>query len=417
MSRKRAHGEGTIFQRKDGRWVAEFTDNAGKRRLFYGKTQREALVKMKNAIRDSDEGLLLDKSKILFADWIKEWLEVYSKPNIRKTTYSTYYNFVMNHIVPAFPNVLLKDLRADMLQRFINDKALNGRLDMKKDKVTGKLVIHGGELKQASLAKMFTVITMALKQAVKNKIIPYNVADDIILPPKPYNEKKILTKNEQKRLVELALNNEHPLAFGIFLGLYTGLRIGELLGLKISDINFDKKVIHVKRTVGRASIPGTKKTEYFVNDPKTLKGKRDIPIPEFICNLLKDYITKTEDIRRTLIDIAKCTSDKERWKGENYLFSSIGGKPYEIGTFRNLLNKLLQQAEIEHITIHALRHSFATRAIENGFDIRSLADIMGHSDVKMTLNTYGHALEEQKKLNMEKLTAQFENETGKHIHE
>ena len=134
MPQKRAHGEGTLFQRKDGRWVAEFTDNAGKRRLFYGKTQREALIKMKNAIRESDEGLLLDKSKILFVDWMKEWLEVYSKPNVRKTTYASYYNFVMNHIVPAFPSVPLKDLRADMLQKFINEKAVKGRVDKKRIK-------------------------------------------------------------------------------------------------------------------------------------------------------------------------------------------------------------------------------------------------------------------------------------------
>ena len=275
------------------------------------------------------------------------------------------------------------------------------------------MTIHGGGLKQTSLTKLHLIVVLALKQAVKNKIISYNVANDVVLPPKLYSEKRILSKEEQKKLVELALTNEHPLAFAVFLGLYTGLRIGELLGLKISDINFDKKVIHVKRTVGRVSIPGTKKSEYIVSDPKTAKGRRDIPMPDFLGDLIKGYIVKTEDLRRILkYDIVECTPEKEKWINEDYLFSSYWGKPYDVSPFRNLLTKLLKEAGIGHITVHALRHSFATRAIENGFDIRSLADILGHTDVKMTLNTYGHALEEQKKLNMEKLSAQYENESG-----
>lgn len=126
MAKRRANGEGSIYKRKDGKWAAQYTDNMGKRRTLYGKTQQEVRQKMKEAMEQSDSGLLMDKDKMTFCDWMKEWLEQYANPTVRAATYANYYSILNQHVLPAFPKVLLKDLRADMLQKYFNKKRLTG---------------------------------------------------------------------------------------------------------------------------------------------------------------------------------------------------------------------------------------------------------------------------------------------------
>lgn len=103
MGKRRANGEGSIFKRKDGLWAAQYTDNTGKKRVLYGKTQQIAKDKLKEAIRQSDKGLLMDKNNITLVEWINEWLEVYARPTIKKTTYASYYRLLNNHVIPYFP--------------------------------------------------------------------------------------------------------------------------------------------------------------------------------------------------------------------------------------------------------------------------------------------------------------------------
>ena len=143
MPKRRANGEGSIYvQKKDKNgkavlWAAAYTDNAGERRTVYGKTQQEVKNKLKGAIRESDSGLSMDKSKITFADWMVEWLELFHKPIAQAKTYALYYSLIHSHIVPAFPDVLLKDLRADRLQKFFNALPQDGLLRKVKNPETG----------------------------------------------------------------------------------------------------------------------------------------------------------------------------------------------------------------------------------------------------------------------------------------
>ena len=387
MPKRRANGEGSIFQRKDGLWAAQYTDNTGTKRTLYGKTQQIVKAKLKEAIKHSDNGLVVDKSKVTFADWLTEWLEVYQKPTVRESTHIRACKRIKNHIIPAFPKVLLKDLRADMLQRFFNEKAVGSRQDGKE-----------GGLSVSELYNMRQIISQALNQAIENNIILTNVADKVKLPKKTKPEIAVLTIEEQRLLENVLINYRNPLSFMILLDLYTGLRAGELIGLKISDIDFEKKEITIRRSVGRIDMPnGDRRSKKVVTEPKTLKGKRCIPLPVFLVEKLKVYIAERNEFVEAMAPIWSEAIVRgnsiypkmgDGWKDEGNVFVTRFGTQPEASLLRKMLNDCLKQAGVRHINFHALRHTFATRCIEMGFDVRSLADILGHTDAKMTLNTY-----------------------------
>ena len=412
MPKRRANHEGSIVQRKDKNgkkldmWQAQFTDFTGKRRTFYGKTQQEALKKMKEAQGKSDVGVTVDGAKITFAGWMEHWLEVYSKPNISISTYSSYYSLIYNHIVPAFSNILLKDLRLDMLQRFFNSKVVGGRVGKIKDPETGELVVREGGLSIGLLAKIRMLMLLALSVAIENNLILKNVADKVKLPKEKQAEVEILTVEEQKILENAVMNDDRPVSFCILLALYTGLRIGELCALKVEDINLEEKEIYVRRSVKRVVVKGeSTKTRIIYSDPKTEKSNRTIPLPVFMVELLEKFIDERNEYAKV---IAECLyQDDDSWKDTGYLFITQNGVGQEQNRIRVLFESILKRAGLKHIKFHALRHTFASRCIEAGFDIKSLSDILGHTDVKMTLRVYTHSLQDHKRKNMDKLSPLF----------
>lgn len=415
MKRKsRANGEGTIIQRKDkdgkptGVWQSQFTDDIGKRRTYYGKTQQEALKKMKEAQKKSEKGISLDANKITFADWMVEWLEVYSRPQIRMNTYSSYYFAIHNHIIPAFPKVLLKDVRSDMLQKFINSKSESGRLDKVTDHKTGKRVIKPGGLARGSLNSLKKVMYSALKQAVENDLIERNPAERVRMPKFAKKEVQILSVSDQKKLEAAAMEWNNPLAFTIVLALYTGMRIGEILGLTIDDINFEKKELYVRRTVNNVKVPtaGRSKAQKIINEPKTEKGRRSIPLPNFVLDMLREYIADRNAMVEAVCGYWKyntTSEEAEAWEDEGYIFITSQGELCGYTNLTQIFKRVIKVSGVKPINFHALRHTFATRCLEAGFDIKSLSDILGHTDAKMTLNVYSHALDDHKRGNMDKL--------------
>lgn len=402
MPKRRANGEGSIFKRKDGLWAAQYTDNMGKKRTLYGKTQQIAREKMKQALKQSDAGILMDKNSITLVDWLKEWLEVYQKPVLRPGSYSNDYFNTYNHIIPAFPKVLLKDLRSDMLQKYFNEKAISGRMNGK------------GGLSVPVLKNLKKILTNALNVAVDNNIIPFNVAVKVRLPKMACKEKRILTQEEQRNFEDAVSMSDNPLAFMFLLDLYTGLRIGELLGLKLSDIDLQNKVINVSRTIYRTKIPGKRGTKIIIGEPKTAKGRRTIPLPDFIVELLEQYIKDRNATVEAMEGLwqRKTREEATDWKDEGFLFISSWGTTPDSTGIRMTFKRLLAKANIseENLTLHSLRHTFTTRCVESGFDVKSLADILGHTDTRMTLNIYTHALAEQKRNNMDKLSDFFTRE-------
>ncbi len=400
MAKKRANGEGTIRQRKDGRWEGLYTVNY-KRKSVYGKTQTEVRKKLNEVLNDINNGMYIENTNITLGAWLDEWLEVYAKPSVKLSTYGSYEGYIRNHIKPEIGKVKLSALRADILQKFINQKLKNGRCDKVKDVNTNKLVIKKGGLSEKTIKNMYNMIHSALKQAYKNGLVNQNVSELITLPKQKRNEMRVLSLDEQKAL-QSAVEDER-LGIGIILSLFTGIRLGELLGLKFDDIDFENKTITIRRTLNRLKVydNSEKKTDIVIGEPKTNKAKRIIPLQEFLVPLLKAHRTRvlTEQIK-----IANL------YKNDSFVMCNEFGKHLEPTTYQNFFKNMLKKAGIQDTNFHTLRHTFATRALESGFDVKVLADILGHADASTTLNKYAHALPDHKKTSMEKLSFLYERQ-------
>ena len=402
MAKKRANGEGTIRQRKDGRWEGLYTVNY-KRKSVYGKTQTEVRKKLNEVLNDINNGMYVENTNITLGAWLDEWLEVYAKPTVKLSTYGSYEGYIRNHIKPEIGKIKLSALRADILQKFVNQKLTNGRCDKMKDVNTNKLVTRKGGLSEKTIKNMYNMIHSALKQAYKNGLVNQNVSELINLPKQKRNEMRVLSLEEQKAL-QLAVQDER-LGIGIILSLFTGIRLGELLGLKFDDIDFENKTITIRRTLNRLKIydNSEKKTDIVIGEPKTNKAKRTIPLQDFLVPLLKSHRAK---MRMEQFKVANL------YINDGFVMCNEFGKHLEPTTYQKFFKNMLKTAGIEDTNFHTLRHTFATRALESGFDVKVLADILGHADASTTLNKYAHALPDHKKTSMEKLSYLYE---GKYV--
>lgn len=343
---------------------------------------------------------------------MERWLEIYAKPSIKPSTYTSYKTYVNGHIKPYFRNVKLQDIQPDQLQQFINSKTVSGRLDGKSGGNSAKTVLN-----------IRNMIHAALKQAQINGLVNKNAADFVKAPKQQKKEMRVLTVDEQTALMATASNDKYGCP--IILDLYTGMRIGEILALKREDVCLDgEPVIHVRTSIKREYKDSTTANYEVFNDsednktvlmrstPKTFSSKRDIPlVPEAV-----DVIKKQLEI---------IESDKETagmaYTDYGFIFANAIGQPFGQRTYADHFNRIAAAAGIEKVIqlgtsdvsvgFHTLRHTFATRAIENGMDILVLSRILGHSNPTTTLNKYGHVLYEHMKSSMEKIRpAKADNE-------
>lgn len=407
---KSANGAGGIRRRSDGtyeaRLVIGYQDNGKPKRVsFYGKTEKEVRKKLTEAVHQKDEGTYCDKNSITFCEWMERWLEVYAKPGIKPSTYTSYKTYVNGHIKPYFRKTKLQDIQPDMLQQFINSKSTGGRLDGKSGGNSAKTVLN-----------IRNMIHAALKQAYINGLVNRNAADFVKAPKQQKKEMRVLTVDEQEALIAAANNDKYGCP--IVLALYTGMRIGEVLALKREDVCLDKDeaVIHVRTSIKREYKDSStadyevfndsedNKTVLMRSTPKTFSSKRDIPlVPE-----------AAEVLVRQLEIIA---NDKENagmaYSDYGFIFANAIGQPFDQRTYADHFNRIAAAAGIEKVIqlgtndvsvgFHTLRHTFATRAVENGMDILVLSRILGHSSPTTTLNKYGHVLHEHMKSSMEKI--------------
>lgn len=243
------------------------------------------------------------------------------------------------------------------------------------------------------------MIHSALKQAYKNGLVNKNVSELLTLPKQKGKEMRVLSLNEQKAL-QTAVQGER-LGIGIIISLYTGIRLGELLGLKFDDIDFEAETITIRRTLNRLKVFDNpdKKTDIVIGEPKSIKAKRIIPLQDFLIPLLKTHRIKILTERMKVLNM---------YKNDGFVICNEFGGYIEPRTYQDFFKRMLKKAGIENTNFHTLRHTFATRALETGFDVKVLADILGHADASTTLNKYAHALPDHKKTSMEKLSCLYE---------
>lgn len=390
---KRGQGEGCITQRKDGTWAAVITvgrnpNGSQKRRFFYGKARNEVAEKMRKAITEIKTGLYVEPNKFSLGKWLDFWLTEYAENKIRLSTKVSYQLFITKHIKPTIGNILLKDLRGDILQRFYNDKLKNGRLDGK------------GGLNPKTIKNIHNMLHEALEQALMNGLIIKNFCELVTLPKLIRKEMRVLSPDEQQKA--LATARTERLGIGIVLDLFTGLRLGELLGLQWKDIDLKNGILTVRQTLNRLKNFDTNivnKTSIVLGETKTLKSKRKIPLHDIMITELKKYklMQKKEKLKAGLI-----------YEDNDFFISNEIGKPIEPRTYQDLFYRIIKKAEIQNRpNFHSLRHTFATRALEMGIPAKTVSEILGHSNISTTLDLYSHVSIDLKKDSINKLADLF----------
>ena len=375
MAKKRANGEGTIRQRKDGRWEGLYTVNY-KRKSVYGKTQEEVRKKLNKILNDIDNNVYIEDSKITVGEWLYTWLYDYKKDTVKQKTFEGYETLIRVHLIPAFSKIQLKRLTVDHVQKFISRKIKEG-------------------LSSRTIRYMNTLLHGALRQAINNGLLVRNVSEAVVLPERQQKERKFLTADEQNKLIESLKEEEQ--GFILLFALSTGLRRGELLALRWSNYDTENRHISIKENLSRLK-GNDGKTHLTFTTPKTASSRRTIPLlPE---------IAKMLDVHQST-QILKRLKAGQLWENNDLIFCTDFGKPIEPRNLRRVLERACERANIQSINIHALRHAFATRALENGIPLKVVSDILGHSSISMTADIYSHVSIETMENEMQKISAIF----------
>lgn len=394
MSKKKANGEGSISKRADGRYMARYTVN-GKRKTIYGTTHGEVREKLNEKLNEIAKGEYIEPSKNTVGKWLKDWLVVYAFPTVKQSTYVSYEGYIRLHINPELGDTKLTALTMEQLQLFFNKLSTA----TKKRKA----------LAPKTIKNIYNMFHSALDQAVINHKIIRNPLLGIKLPKVIKKEIRVLEPEEQDKLQRAALRSEELQAFGVIFTLNTGVRLGELIGLQWKDVNFQKHTFRIRRTVGRLSKVGedgnlvkksdtVSSTEIVIRTPKSITSGREIPMFDELWNGLMEY----RERQREMIEALGSDYDDQ-----DFIFGTTMGKVYDPRVYEDLFKRCLKAAGLNDINFHALRHTFATRALEAGMDIKVLSSILGHAQASTTLNLYGHALPDHKRISMDKMSGYY----------
>lgn len=398
MAKRRSNGEGSISKRLDGRYMGQVSipnpiTGKSKRETFYGKTQKEVLEKINEIKYQVQTGTFTAENDITVGNWILTWLREYKDNRIKKGTLTNYTNYVNSHIIPYLGNIKLQELRADQIQGFYNHLLKEGRKKPSANKESG--------LSPTTIKRIHIIINSALKQALKNGIINKNPASAVTIPKQLKHEIQPLSREEIQLFLETAKEDRLYAAFILECG--TGLRRGELLGLKWQDIDLENKILQVNRSLVvqydvNAKDKGKKATYLEFETPKTEKSKRVISIPDNVVAELKTHRIRQKEEK---LRIGKYYTD------EDLVFCNIDGSRLHPVSFVSYFKNLLKKAGVRDVRFHDLRHSVATLLLEMNEHPKVVQELLGHSTITTTLDIYSHVNLEKKEQAAAKLNTIF----------
>ncbi len=385
MSR-RGHGEGSIFERKDGRWVAivDYGYRNGKRhrKSIYGATRKEVSDELKRTLRGQQLGIPPESGRLTVGEWLFRWLETHKPPTTKPKTYAAYEYHTRMHLIPAFGKRPLVKLQPQEVREFMQNKVEAG-------------------LAPKSIRHFRATLRAALNVAVHDGLIARNVA--ALAKPPNIEKRSLRVFNETEAAQFLALVEGHRLAALFKVALALGLREGEILGLRWQDIDLETGTLQVNQCLQRVKKPGEKKSRLELISPKTEGSRRRIELPEVAVSALRGHLALQKQERR------KAGS---RWRESGMVFTT------GIGTMldqRNMLRAFYgimntpdptddsnpdpekKRKLLPRLRFHDLRHSAATLLLAQGVHARYIMDLLGHSSISLTMNTYGHVLQEMRR--------------------
>jgi integrase len=368
MGKRRGKGEGSIYRRQDGRWAAEITIEGRRRKTLYGRTREEVREKLFVAQHEKRQGLLRTGPRQTVKDYLNYWLDDIHRTEIKLSTYALYRHHLDKHLIPALGHIQLQKLTADQVQAFCAQK-------LRENLSTGVVRLQ------------FTILSLALKDAVKRKRLAVNVCDVVTIPRLIKHAWQFLNREQAFHLLEAAKGSR--LDCLLTVALTTGMRLGELLALRWDDIDMDRCLVQVRHSVRYIQGFGVRESE-----PKTERSKGSITLPQFVIDALKQHHTSQLEARLK----AGAT-----WQEQGLVFPNMYGRYLNRTKLYSLFNKVLKEAGLPHIRFHDLRHSTATLLLSMGVPAKVVQEILRHSNIGTTLNTYAHVLPEMHREAMDKM--------------
>lgn len=365
---KRPDGDGTIRKRTDGRWegiiiVGHKADGKPIRKSVFASTQKELLPKLHQLIEDYRGVDLTEESSMTLGEWLETWLERYSKLNIRKST-TRNYTIEMNRIKRYLGDKQIKRVTTADIQRMYNTLKKKGRINPTEE--------MGTALADSSVRRTHMFLHEALDAAVRERIIPRNPTTGTVIPKANYKDMQVFNDEQLEKFMKVI--EKEPVWYDFFYTeITTGMRRGEICGLKWQDFDEKHGTLRVRRSVSNG-IGG----ELEIGEPKTDKGKRTIVLPPSTAELL---------------------SQRKKSAMTDWIFPSLlcPENPVAPNSAYQRLRAILKKEGLPMIRFHDLRHTFATHALKNGVDAKTLSGILGHTNASFTLDTYTHITEDMKR--------------------
>lgn len=373
---KRSNGEGTLYKRKDGRWCAAYFDESFKRHYVYGKTQAEVKQKLKEK---RNEKPVKEQQARTLQGWVEEFLVNYKKNEVKITTYEGYMRIYRKHIKDSqVGKTALDKVTTQMLQKYYNDKINDG-------------------YNSKTVRSISIVISSALNMAVKLRIMSENPNRYTSIPKKKKYEAAVLSAEEVRRIVSEAKGEElYPI---VVTTVYTGMRKGEVMGLKWENVDFQERKIYIKNSLckiegDQTDEKGHRHARYEILEPKTEKSIRMVPMLDEVYEALR-------------MQKARQDSDKQKYQeiyvDQGFVFADRTGNHLPQRSFMEKYHAFLQKYGITDIRFHDLRHTFATLLIESDISMKVVQELLGHSTITTSMDIYTHVSDAKKEQALESL--------------
>lgn len=383
MSR-RGRNEGSIFQRKDGLWVAQIQighDPTGKRKFisYYGKTRREVARKLENSLADINHNTFIQPSKITYEDWFWPWMKTFKKTTVGETTYARYFALANLHILPFIGKMKIQDIKNIHIQNIYN-------------------TCTDGGLSPATIKHIHTILSQSFEQAINQNLVFTNPVLKTIRPPIRRKEVTVLTVEQQEKLLSVLKND--TIGTIIKLAIGTGARLGELLGLKWENVDLEKHEIHITQGLVRTYRfddinHKAHSDKNILSKLKTDSSQRTIPLTSSLVLALTKYKKNQNNSNK------KSVKNVVAFPG--LVFTNDSGHCLDESNVRKKYEIILKEAGIPYVKFHALRHTFATRILEANVHPKVAQELLGHSTASTTLDIYSHVLPNQKREAINKL--------------